>query len=215
VEGKPLWNTPQPELYALAGQILARIHQVQFSAYYADFLSIGERPVSWRERFQAALTKEMQAAQSRLPQRVAEALERLKIPFVTEYAPCLVHNDFAPGNILVRDARIAAVIVWDNAVVEAPPLDFVKMKYWTARNAVEELAHEARLFSAFVNGYGEAGQRIIASPIFALYEILWLLRVLNFEKSKEEQGLPRAPGYPAAVVYEGVLSKVLCEQTGL
>ena len=209
VDGEPLWHTPRSSLYSLAGQALARLHHVRFSAFYADFLSIGVAPVSWRERFSAALAKEIAAAYPRLPNSIATALEKIEIPSLVDCTPCLVHNDFAPGNILVRDGRIAAIIDWDNAVIEAPHLDFVKMKYWTARGVASELAHDPELFSAFVDGYGSSGREIIGSSLFVLYEILWLLRVLNFERSKEEQGLARAPGYPAATVYEEYLGKVL------
>jgi aminoglycoside phosphotransferase (APT) family kinase protein len=209
VEGEPLWNRPDPRLYAAAGSALAGIHQVQFSAFYADFLSVGIAPVSWVERFRSALAKEQTAALPRLPQRTGSALAQLEIPAAAQCSPCLVHNDFAPGNILVADGRITAVIDWDNAVIDAPHLDFVKMKYWTAKNAAGELAHDSALFAAFVAGYGPAGREIVQSAFFTLYEVLWLLRVFNFERSKEEQGLTRAPGYPAAVVYEGFLSTVL------
>ncbi len=209
VDGEPLWNLPEPRLYALAGAALAQIHQVQFSAFYADFLSIGERPVSWAERFRAAVSKEIAGAQPRLDDYLVKQLAKLPIPGTLACTPRLVHNDFAPGNILVDQGRIAAVIDWDNAVVEAPHLDFVKMKYWTTKNGEGELVHESGLLTAFVEGYGAAGQDIVNSSLFALYETLWLLRVFNFEKSKEEQGLLRAPGYPAAVVYVHYLTEVL------
>ena len=209
VDGEPLWNLPEPRLYALAGVALAKIHQVQFSAFYADFLSIGVNPVSWNERFRAALSKEIAAARVRLPGDLAEQLEKLPIPLAADCTPCLVHNDFAPGNILVQQGQIAAVIDWDNAVIEAPHLDFVKMKYWTAKKVDGELTHDSALFTAVVDGYGAAGREIVNSPLFALYEVLWLLRVFNFEQSKEEQGLARAPGYPAAEVYMRYLAEVL------
>lgn len=209
VEGTPLVDSPTPELYAQAGRVLSQIHQVQFSAFYADFLSIGVQPVSWSERYRAALTKECAAAKPYLPPSIEAALDSISLPLETPCAPCLVHNDFAPGNILVRDGQLAAVIDWDNAVVEAPHLDFVKMKYWTARNAAGELAHDVGLFAAFVAGYGTTGQAIINSSLFTLYEILWLLRVFNFERAKELQGLARAPGYPAAEEYEKVLARLL------
>ncbi|MGE0682222.1 MAG: phosphotransferase family protein, partial [Candidatus Binatia bacterium] len=189
VEGMPLVDSPTPEFYAQAGRVLARIHQVRFSAFYADFLSIGVAPVSWSERYRAALMKECAAATPHLPPHIGAALDALSIPSAAPCAPCLVHNDFAPGNILVRDGQIVAVIDWDNAVIEAPQLDFVKMKYWTARNAASELAHNAELFSVFVDGYGTTGQTIINSSLFTLYEILWLLRVFNFERAKELQGI--------------------------
>lgn len=209
VEGVPLWEKPEVQLYTLSGQTLARIHQIQFAAFYADFFSIGERPVSWHERYRSAFDKEMVAAQDRLPQPLLDALRALAVPSSISIAPCLVHNDFAPGNILVRDGTIAAVIDWDNAAIDVPHLDFVKMKYWTAKDAKGELGHDPRLFSAFVSGYGTAGREIVSSPLFVLYEVLWLLRVFNFECSKEEQKLSRAPGYPAAAVYEKYLSRFL------
>jgi len=209
VEGVPLWEKPEAQLYPLAGQTLARIHQIQFVAFYADFFSIGERPVSWRERYRSALDKEIAAAQNHLPRTLVDALRVLTVPPSIPVAPCLVHNDFAPGNILVRDGAIAAVIDWDNAVIDVPHLDFVKMKYWTAKNAKGELGHDPGLFSAFVSGYGTTGREIVSSPLFVLYEVLWLLRVFNFERAKEEQGLSRAPGYPAAMVYEELLATVL------
>ena len=209
VEGVPLWDEPEAQLYTLAGQTLVRIHQIKFAAFYADFLSIGERPVSWHERYRSALDKETVAAQGRLPQPLLDVLQTLTVPLSISTAPCLVHNDFAPGNILVRNGAIAAVIDWDNAVIDVPHFDFVKMKYWTTKDAKGNLGHDPGLFSAFVSGYGTAGREIVSSPLFVLYEVLWLLRVFNFERSKEEQGLARAPGYPAAMVYEEFLRAVL------
>ena len=173
----PLWETPHRHLYALAGQMLARIHQVQFAACYADFLALGVHPLSWPERYRTALDKEIVAAQAHLPRTLVDTLRVLVVPSSMATAPCLVHNDFAPGNILVRDGGIAAVIDWDNAVIDIPHLDFVKMKYWTAKNATGELAHNPVLFGAFVEGYGPTGRDMIGSPLFVLYEVLWLLRV--------------------------------------
>jgi hypothetical protein len=65
------------------------------------------------------------------------------------------------------------------------------------------------LFSAFVEGYGPTGRALVSAPLFVLYEVLWLLRVFNFERSKEEQGLAQAPGYPAAAFYEQMLTQTL------
>src|SRR5262245_53342324 len=131
VDGVPLWSLPEARLYALAGQQLAKIHQVTFSAFYTDFFAIGKQPVGWKSRFQGALAKEVTAARGRLPGSLIAAFGQLTIPDSAPCAPCLVHNDFSPTNILVHEQKIAAVIDWDNVVIDAPHLDFVKMKYWT------------------------------------------------------------------------------------
>ncbi len=213
VEGVPLWDTPQAALYRAAGQALTQIHEIQFEAFYADFLSIGKQPVHWAERFPSALSKEVGAAQSRLTQILGNALASVSIPDTIDVTPCLIHNDFSPGNILVQEGRLTAIIDWDNAVIDAAALDFVKMKYWTAKDTTGQLAYEPTLFEAFVEGYGTAGQEIVESLTLALYEVLWLLRVFNFERSKQEQGIARTPGYPEAAVYEGFLSEVLARLT--
>ena len=213
VEGVPLWSIPEARLYALAGQQLARIHRVTFSAFYTDFLSVGRQPVSWSGRYRSALEKEVTAARGQLRGSIMEALAQLAVPDTAPCTPSLVHNDFSPGNILVHDNAIAAVIDWDNAVIDAAHLDFVKMKYWTAKNAGGELAHDPSLFAAFIDGYGATGQELISSAIFILYEVLWLLRVFNFERSKEEQGIALTPGYPAAALYAEFLQEALSRLT--
>lgn len=89
------------------------------------------------------------------------------------------------------------------------------MKYWTVKHTDGELAHDSGLFAAFVDGYGTAGGELVGSPIFTLYEVLWLLRVFNFEMSKEEQGLERTPGYPVAASYTEFLEEALNRLTHL
>lgn len=209
VEGVPLWDTPQADLYRAAGQALAQIHTIQCEAFYPDFMAIGKQPVHWAERFPSALGKEVGDAQARLPKSLGKAVAAVRIPNTIGLTPRLIHNDFSPGNILVQAGRLAAIIDWDNAVIDAAALDFVKMKYWTAKDRQGQLAYQPTLFQTFVEGYGPAGQEIIESLAFALYEMLWLLRVFNFECSKQEQSIARTPGYPEAAVYADFLSEVL------
>lgn len=205
IEGEPLWDDPDTQLYWAAGHALASLHRVRFDAFYADFFAIGHTPQAWVDRFRAALDKEVGEARSRLGPTLSHAVEHIPMPTTLPFSPCLIHNDFSPGNILVRDGRLAAVIDWDNAVVDVAPLDFVKMKYWTAKDDRGQLGHNPVLFRAFVTGYGPRGPEIVESETFAWYELLWLLRVWNFEISKQERGLERAPGYPAAAEYAAFL----------
>ena len=209
IEGEPLWDDPDEQLYRATGRALASLHQVRFDAFYADFFAIGNAPQAWADRFQAALAKEVGEARSRLSPALLDAVEHVSMPSTLPFPPCLIHNDFSPGNILVREGRLAAVIDWDNAVVDVAPLDFVKMKYWTAKDDQGQLGYNPALFRAFVTGYGPRGIEIAESETFAWYELLWLLRVWNFEMSKQERGLERAPGYPAAVEYTAALEGVI------
>ncbi len=209
IEGEPLWDDPDEQLYRAAGRALTSPHQVRFDAFYADFFGIGNAPQAWADRFRTALAKEVGEARSRLSSTLLHAVEHVSMPSALPFSPCLIHNDFSPGNILVRDGRLARVIDWDNAVVDVAPLDFVKMKYWTAKDGRGQLGHNPVLFRAFVTGYGPRGIEIVKSETFTWYELLWLLRVWNFEMSKQERGLERAPGYPAAAEYAVALEEVI------
>ncbi len=211
IEGEPLWDDPDESVYRAAGRALASLHQVRFDAFYADFFAIGNTPQAWADRFRAALDKEVGEARSRLSPTLLQAVGHIAIPTTLPFSPCLIHNDFSPGNILVQDGRLAAVIDWDNAVVDVAPLDFVKMKYWTAKDDRGQLGHNPALFRAFVTGYGPRGPEIVESETFAWYELLWLLRVFNFEMSKQERGLERAPGYPEAAEYAIFLKRIIHE----
>ena len=209
IEGEPLWNYPEEHLYKAAGEALATLHKVQFDAFYTDFFALGKTPLAWADRFRTALDKERREVRDRLNDSLFRALERVSIPAHMSLPPCLIHNDFSPGNILVHAGQLSAIIDWDNAVVDVAPLDFVKMKYWTAKDGQGQLGHNPELFRALVQGYGQRGIEIVDSKTFALYELLWLLRVFNFEMSKQEQGLARAPGYPEAVTYAEFLKDII------
>ena len=209
IEGQPLWDDPDEQLYRAAGHALASLHQVRFDAFYTDFFAIGSAPQAWADRFRTALDKEVSEAQSRLNPTLLHVVEHISMPSVLPFSPCLIHNDFSPGNILVWKGQLAAVIDWDNAVVDVTPLDFVKMKYWTAKDDCGQLSHNPTLFRAFVTGYGSRGPEVVESETFAWYELLWLLRVWNFEMSKQERGMERAPGYPAAAEYAAALEEVI------
>ena len=228
VDGEPLWNTPNPRAYAAAGAALARLHHVRFEAVYADFFGIGKTPLAWPDRFRTAMEKERNEAAGRgldprLVRTFGQLLPSTETPIDPAYGPCLVHNDFAPANVLMQvcredegpgdghtdEGRLAAVIDWDNAVVDLAPLDFVKMKHWAMRASDGRLTSDPALFVAFVTGYGDRGTEIVESRMFACCEALWLLRVFNFEASKRERGLGPAPGYPPAAHYAGALAQVL------
>jgi aminoglycoside phosphotransferase (APT) family kinase protein len=197
VEGETLWDKPDRKLYREAGRLLRGLHGLGL-AEQADAL----KP---RERFRTRFANDVEAAAMQLPPRLARQLRLLSVDEAAASGGTLVHNDYSGGNILVRDGRIAAVIDWDNAVVEAPALDFVKMKHWTKRGAEGELTHDGALYSAFVEGYGGEPD----ADALRAYELLWLCRVYHFERTKELQGLRLTRGYPPAARYEALIRERL------
>jgi aminoglycoside phosphotransferase (APT) family kinase protein len=184
VEGEALWQRPAAEHYAGAGRDLARLHRIGFAAFYRNLFDAGRRPLAWAESFAGAFARALAEAEAHLPAGLARALRGLAIDDLPPPSPCLAHNDYAGGNILVTPKGERRVIDWDNWVIDAAELDMVKMKYWTAVGADGLLAHDPILYAAFAEGYRAGGGRAIEPARLAAYEALWLLRVYNFERAK-------------------------------
>lgn len=207
VEGQPLWNTPGADLYAKAGADLARLHGLDFEHFYPDIFAIDRRAQDWRERFQAAWSKELAEAAPALPAGISAALARLDIDAITPGVPCLVHNDYTGGNILVEPRGGLRLIDWDNWVVDCAELDLVKMKYWTAVGSKGLLAPRPDLYAAFRRGYEAAAPRPVDEGRLAAYERLWLLRTFNFERTRDgAETVSWQAVYPPADTYPGLLA---------
>ncbi len=212
VDGEILWADPDPARYCTAGRNLARLHRITFQSYYRDIFRIGREPLSWHQRFAAALVVERTQALPRLSPTVAARLEALDPASLSPARPCLVHNDYSGGNIIVDSGGGQKVIDWDNWLVDAPELDLMKMKYWTAIGADGLLAPDHRLYSAFLQGYNGVAGAVLDRRRFEAYELLWLTRAHNFEsahRSDREQtagGSTLARHYPPASAYETYLS---------
>ncbi len=64
--------------------------------------------------------------------------------------PCLVHGDFNPTNILVRDGRVAAVLDWEFALSATPAFDFGNLLR-------PPLGTDAAFVAGLARGYRDAG----------------------------------------------------------
>lgn len=207
VEGDVLWRANDAEQYFRAGQDLARLHRIAFDAYYRDIFQIGRTPLGWAENFASAFGQELAEAERRLPARIAAKLKGLDIGRIRPARPSLVHNDYAGGNIIVAPDGGRKIIDWDNWLVEAPELDLVKMKYWTAIGDDGMLGHDPALYGAFLDGYRSLTGDAVDKDRLRAYEMLWLMRTFNFESAKRDDSAEPKAGvswgkhYPPASVY--------------
>lgn len=184
--GDTLWDHKDKHLYYLAGKKLKAMHCLKFDAFYNDFNSLGQEKLDWEKRYSLALERELLILAQHYPASDIATIRKFKtqIGDNTRIVPYLIHNDFSGGNILVQDGAIQAVVDWDNAVIDSPELDFLKMKYWTVYDNGSRLNHDKNLYNAFVDGYG-VDTSFTDSPIFRCYEILWLTRMINFTNSQQ------------------------------
>lgn len=207
VEGEPLWTRPAAELYARAGAELAQLHRLAFEHFYEDIFAIDRSRMQWGERFRAAWARELAEAAPALPPAAAETLAAFDVGGIEAGRPCLVHNDYTGGNILVEPGGALRLIDWDNWVVDCAELDLVKMKYWTAIGAGGLLAHHPGFHAAFLDGYGRAAEHPVDPARLAAYERLWLMRTFNFERSRgDAEAVSWQAVYPPAEAYRRLLA---------
>ncbi len=206
VEGAPLWTQPGRDLYARAGADLAGLHGMVFEHFYEDIFAIDRRALAWGERFRAAFAKELSEAGPALPPDAAQRLAAFDIAGIAPGQPCLVHNDYTGGNLLVEAAGSGRLIDWDNWVVDCAELDLVKMKYWTAIGPDGMLGPDAELYAAFRRGYEQAASRPVDDARLGAYERLWLMRTFNFERTRDSgPAVSWQAVYPRAATYGRLL----------
>ncbi|HEU5104095.1 MAG TPA: phosphotransferase [Roseiflexaceae bacterium] len=119
VEGRPefAFADMAGSMRQLARQ-LAQIHSVDCATLDLSFLP---RPAAgFADRFG---NRPAQPDRSLEEGRIRDTLEAAW-PFPQRNAPALLHGDYWPGNILWRDAQLAAVIDWEDATVGDPLIDF-------------------------------------------------------------------------------------------
>jgi len=212
VDGEILWSQAEPEPYYTAGRNLALLHQITFQSYYQDIFRIGREPLSWHQRFATALAHEREHALPRLPATVIAKFDALDPAALMPARPCLVHNDYSGGNIIIDSYGGQKIIDWDNWLVDAPELDLMKMKYWTAIGPDGLLVPDHRLYSDFLQGYQSVAGSVLDSQRFRAYEFLWLTRAYNFESAHQDHREQTAGGstlarhYPPAPADETNLS---------
>ena len=105
IPGRPMWTHPQPDVWAAdLANAAASIHSMTPHAL-RNLPSVSEQLNEYADR---ARNGEPLARQ---------ALHVLEVsgPRIAATTPCLVHNDFWPGNTIWRRGRLVAVIDWADA----------------------------------------------------------------------------------------------------
>ncbi|MEI8394730.1 MAG: aminoglycoside phosphotransferase family protein [Rhodospirillaceae bacterium] len=211
IDGNILWHQHGESGYFEAGRTLAKLHRIKFDAYYRDIFSIGNEPLSQTVHFARALATERQLAESLLPAVVLSKLDALDPDTLPPTHPCLVHNDYSGGNIIIGADGEQRIIDWDNWVIDAPELDLLKMKYWTAIGPDGLLIAVPALYQAFLQGYTGSADTTINDQRLYAYEVLWLTRAFTFEsvhrdhRSHVTSGTALARHYPPARFYQDYL----------
>lgn len=111
------------------------------------FVAAGDESEEWRQAYG-------EAAIDRLPEDFADLVEPLRERLATSPAPAgtptLFPWDFRPGNALVRDGELAAVLDWEAPLAAPTAVSVAKARYLVADWYVDD---SAPLRRAFREGY--------------------------------------------------------------
>ncbi|MCB9228185.1 MAG: aminoglycoside phosphotransferase family protein [Deltaproteobacteria bacterium] len=107
-----LWNN---EIAFQIGDILARIHQKK-EGYYGEVLPSERQNTNaydyFRQKFYEELEECKDLISGSLYKKIHKFLTDQKQNLLQTDGPCLVHRDFRPGNILVKDNNVCGIIDW-------------------------------------------------------------------------------------------------------
>ncbi|MBB6730329.1 phosphotransferase family protein [Cohnella zeiphila] len=178
-------QAPVPALARELGRTLAAIHSVRFErhGFLDERLNVSEPISPLREWYPMFLNdrarKRLGDERSERILKLAESCRPL-LDGMDRRTARLVHGDFRPTNLIVRDGRVAAVIDWEFAMASHPAGDWGQLFRY---------AHlfDAESKKAFAAGYEEgSGERLPPSWEVegALRDLANLLQMLGDEESK-------------------------------
>ena len=202
VDGKPL-SDETGDAYCNTGKALAGLHLCGFQRFRPSFNDPWQDAGDWI----ATLRAEGEGLAARLDLGLPwEALQEETVRQVTGF--CLNHNDLQPFNVIASDGEIL-FIDWDNLQIGPPEFDLVKLKYWTECGADGFLGPNDAKFDRFLAGYQNVTGRRISAGVFRFCEIIWLLRVTDFETMRAAQGHQPVRPFRGADHYRDCLKTLL------
>ncbi len=222
VKNKRVKDIPAPvakvlkDAFANVGEAMARIHAIEFPAFYDAITDIGDatREVNWKQLFTARLAKLMDEAarwptiKMFLPDFRRYFKESMEL--IPEHdTPILFHNDFQPQNFIIdeQSGKVMGYIDFDNWQVGVKEQEFVKLQYWGLREL------DPAFEKAFLDVYKKHHR--VDKDFLArvdIYKANWLLLVTVFEMTKiakNEQNAAVDKRFPAIETYIGEIKRII------
>lgn len=145
LDGKPVKNVDSDLAYDL-GELLAKLHRVVMDNYCLMDTPNNDWWQAVRDRFYAWIEECKPMLADDFLKACSDKFEALLADQDPVDHPVLVHFDFRPGNILVKDNKITGLIDFESSRGGAADIDFTKVKLyiWDKYPGTEE---------AFIKGY--------------------------------------------------------------
>jgi Ser/Thr protein kinase RdoA (MazF antagonist) len=175
-------------LFYELGTVLARLHLNRTDAY-GDLTKPEKMQSTAASYFEEKFSEELQECGAHLPNSLITMCERYfsahRDLFDHVDGPCMIHRDFRPGNIMIRNGKIGGVIDWAGARSGFAEQDFCGMEH-------PQWPKDAVYKNAFLKGYGNIRPIPDSERIIPLLQIGRALAVIGFcVKSNTWQGKNR------------------------
>lgn len=158
------------------GQTLARLHRHR-TDNYGDLVDPDHLTSDSRTYFGQKFEEELAECRGHLPQTLARQCHRYYTSHLHLLAdvdgPCMVHRDFRPGNMIVRDGKLQGIIDWAGGRSGFAEQDFCSMEHWECPGMQ---AHKKALLS----GYASIRETPDCNRIMPLLRLGRALAVVGF-----------------------------------
>lgn len=131
------------------GSLLARIHACHATGY-GDLTQSSQLTSDPRVPFFAKFEEGLEECRNHLPKTLIASCrkyydERVELLLSTD-GPCIIHRDFRPGNVFVKNGKVEGIIDWSSARGGFSEEDFCPLEFgeWSDNSAYK---------SAFLSGY--------------------------------------------------------------
>lgn len=175
IDGKPLVLPAVDSVIYEMGKALARLHTVKMDRFELDeveedwWLSVRNMIEKWVSEIENSLSEPMRF---KIYKYLNENI--MKLDKVGE--PCLVHFDYRPGNILVREGRLVGVIDFESSRGGSAGIDFTKV----SKQIWHEYPSSKNIFISGYQSIRELPNLEEVLPIYTFYNaiggITWCVR---------------------------------------
>lgn len=170
IQGQPINDNFDMNLTYKMGELLAKLHSIDFDSinYGINKSNSVTEEREWKQYIYSRIEDNkkncFEVMDREIYNKCINIFNRFYIDFRMGFAPCIIHLDYRPGNIMEYKGNITGLIDFESARSGAFEIDFVKMK-----NYVWDKDKNYKV--GFINGYKSVKQ---------IYELDDMIDFYNF-----------------------------------
>jgi len=197
------------------GIIARQVHSLKFRRHYKSLIapteSVGGAVEAWVSEIKDRIQSEPDLVEwAAVEESLSEIIDQIQSKDPS-FVVC--HNDLHCNNVVASDDGEITLIDWDNVVLGPWQLDFVKLFFWSKISpSTSRFESDMSVFSSFCSGYGVEPEDVLSDPLFHLSQLLWLLRIYQFESKREKDGISIEAPFCHPSEYVGLMQTLVQER---